>query len=488
LYKTMKKIRDAQKKPMQFLANKVYPFNFLYVVGRYCQKWLEPIRHGLLQYKKHRRFFDESQWWQTSKLQEYQLSRLKKLVFHADTNVPYYRKLFQKNSISPEDINCIEDLKKIPIITKEDVIKNAQDLIAENISVRDFKRRANKRQTSGSTGKCMSLFIDDNFDCWRKAFHHWRYRLAEIPEGSKFIQFWSKPFIDACTNKDYFYEPYMGRLSLSSLPKDGNALDEYLRIIKRFKPAYCIGAPSFLFALAVYAGKQNVQDVRLNTVYSTYENIFPFQKKEIESRFNCRVLRFYNSEEHLVYAWDCATERQMHIESRAGIMEIVDNKGKPVPCGETGRIICTGFNNYLMPLLRYETGDIGSISEEKCPCGRGLPVLSALEGRTSEVLSVNGKKLFPAMLSVVVEKCRNIKECQFIQEPNGEITINIVKDADFDWENTRKLMSILQGVLGNNFQPKIIFLQKIPKTKAGKFQFVINRQKQSLPVLERADL
>lgn len=468
----MKQNARGKKGLLGYLAD-WFPFWLPYRLGALYKNMIEPFEYGFSRHRKFYNFLKESQWWPQEKIREYQNKRLRILMHYVYENVPYYHDIFNERKLKPDDVKSVDDLNKLPILTKEDIIKNKDRLISKKAQKDHFVLR----YTSGSTGKPMLFYRSINFRFIDEAFTKWRLSLAGISAYAKCIRLWSRPFIENDIKDIIHHEPYKVQLSLSNIPCEKDRLDEYLLNIKNFHPVYIIGSPSFLYTLALYARDNKYNDIRFPVFISCYENLYHYQREIIEQQFRCNILRYYSSEELLVYAIECKKQEGMHIEIRKGVMEIVDENGKVLNRGQQGRIIQTGFYNYAMPLIRYDIGDIGSISNELCPCGRSLPLLKSLGGRTSEVIKYNGKSIYPATLSVVLEQFFNIKECQFIQDKKNEIKINIIKRKKYSSKDTEDLTKVLKRMIGKGLNLKINFVDDIPRTDMGKFQFIINRMK-----------
>lgn len=443
----------------------------MYPIGVFCMTIVEPLKGNYFRYREFYNFLEKSQWWPREELEEYQKERLGVLLGYVYKNVPYYEEVLRKNRLTPSDFALVDDLKKLPILTKEDVTNNLDKLISKKVK----KKHLKLAYTSGSTGKPVFFYLDtkDRFINW--VFMNWRCKLADIRISDKNIRFWSRPFIERNLKNICLYEPYYLRLSLSTVPTAQHRLEEYLKLIKEFKPVFVVGSPSFLYRLACYAQDTGNVTVSFPVLFSNYENLYPFQRNLIQNQFHCEVFNIYSFEENLIYATECNKHEGMHIDIRKGIMEIVGENGEVIDNMRPGRIICTGLHNYAMPLIRYDTGDVGSISNRQCSCGRGLPLLKSLDGRTSEVIKYNGKSIHPATLSVILERFRNIKECQFIQESEDRIKINIIKRETYLSKDTEELAKALKRIINEGLKIEINFVDDIPRTKFGKFQFVINR-------------
>lgn len=439
--------------------------SFLYM------RYYEPVILGYTTYLKVYGFLRQSQWWTCQRLESYQNNQLKQLLKYTYMNVPYYTDLFRKLHLSPGDINSIEDLRKLPILTREDVVRNFDKLVVRRIK----KKHMVLVTTSGTTGTPMQFYLDKHYTLLRIAFIRRSFDVMNIKWINKHIYLWSKPFLKKDATGFYLYEPLIKRLSLSTLPYEDTILEKYLFLIKQYKPHYVEGNPSALYQLACYAQENGINDTAFSFFVSYFENIFPYQRDLIKKQFKCEIFNCYITEERVVSAVECPNHEGMHIDMERGICEIVGENGDKVRIGQQGRIIATGLHNYVMPLIRYEVGDIASISETHCPCGRGSRLLKSLEGRSNEIIKCRGKIIYSTALSVIIWKFKFIKECQFIQESDDEITVNIVKrDGDTN-NNAQEFIRILKEMIDDELKVVLHFVDSIPRTKTGKFPFVISK-------------
>jgi len=445
------------------------PIAFLYPLSFLLMRYISPLSMGIIKYLKFCKFLEESQWWPRWKLEQYQTEKLKQLLRHAYTNVPYYTEVFKKLNLNPNDIKSIKDLKKIPILTKEGVAKNFDKLIAKGIRKKYLKLIC----TSGSTGKPMQFYLDKHNDSLEYAFYKRHFDWMAVKIYNKRIKLWSRPFIEREIKDIYFYEPWLQKLSLSTTPHPVNDLNRYIELINQFNPLVIMGNPSFLFLLACYAQEKNIHTDKFKCFISLFENLLPYQREFIKNQFNCEIFNCYECEERIICAVECSKHEGMHIEMERGILEIIGEDGEILPEGEIGRIIATGLHNYAMPLIRYDIGDIGSVLENLCSCGRGLPLLNSLEGRSNEVLKYKNKYIYSTTLSVLLRKFKNIKECQFVQT-SDELKLNIVKRKDYTGRDTQELIKTLRKMIDDKLKINIEFIEYIPRTKMGKFSLIVS--------------
>lgn len=448
---------------------------------------LSSIQEGMggIEYVEKRDMFLKSQWWPKEKLEDYQLDRLHKLVEHAYKNVPYYKRVFKKQRIKPNHINTLEDLEKIPILTREDVAMNLNSLIAKNSD----RKKIKFCQTSGSTGKPINFYRDHSNMTAASAFYTrcinmMGHKLSDRMASLEFTFFltqreFTRSHVHVLVQREFarnhMYNPPLRRLYLSPKAHTPEDLKSYLEIIKKFKPKLMRGNPSMLYLLACNA-EENDKEIKFRSFLSLFENLYQFQREKIHKVFGCEIFNSYGSMEHVVSARECKNHEGMHIDMENGILEVVDKEGLHASRNKTGSIIATGLHNFAMPLIRYEMGDFGSISNKQCPCGRESPLLNSLEGRKVGVLEYGNRSIYPTTLSLLTWGVDNIKECQFIQENDKELTLKIVKRAGYSDKDTKKLLSLIKKVINdNNIKVSVHFTDFIPRTSGGKFEFVIKK-------------
>lgn len=419
---------------------------------------------------KLRKFLTASQWSSRVELEQYQTKKLKQLLKHIYNNVPYYQEVFEKINLTPYDFETLSDLRKLPVLSKEDVINNFDKLISRNSNKKHMKLVT----TSGSTGKPMQLYRDKRDEPIHYAFSRRALSSINVNGIDRKIYIWILPFIENGIKEVYFYEPHLKRLILSPFFQ---GLDQYVKFIKQFKPSIICGSPSLLYHLACHMQENYINDIRFKGAISYFENLFDYQRELIERQFRCNVYSYYISQERVISAFECLNQNGMHIDMERGIVEIVGENGEVLPEGCSGRIVVTGLYNFVMPFVRYDTGDIGSISEVPCSCSRGLPVLKSIDGRACEVIKYKDKYINSSALSIIVSQFKNIKECQFVQENENELIINIVKRNNFSESDAKEVTRHLQRLINGGLDMKINFVESIPRTKMGKFPFVISKLK-----------
>lgn len=425
--------------------------------------------------KKSKSFLEELVKNETSEfsdIQEMQNKLVCNLVKHAFEKVPFYQKYCQKTGLSVQDINKIDDIVKLPIITKDMIRENPLFFCAKNYVK---KKGTFWLSTSGTSGKPLRIFCDmesrqRHYAFWSRfrqwcglANHHKRAtffgRIIMAPDKNN-PPFWR---YDAF-GKNYLFSSYHLR--------DSNLVHYYTKLVE-INPPELIGYPSSLYILAKYCKKNRLTGIRPKAVITTAETLLSQQRELLEEVFGCPVFDQYGCTEMVLFVSQCEYGTY-HVHPEHGCLEVLNENGEQVDPGEVGRAVCTGFANYAMPLIRYELGDQIIVSDEQCLCGRSFQVVKEIVGRVDDILySINGRPI--PRLSPVFKGILGIFETQIIQESCKSLLINLVSDSSFTAKEEYRLEYEIRKRVGNEINISINKVNEIPKDKNGKFRTVVSR-------------
>jgi phenylacetate-CoA ligase len=409
----------------------------------------------------------KSQWWTKEQLVEYQNERLKKLITHAYTNVPYYRRSLNTVGLLPSAIRTVYDLYKIPFLTKEQIRNNSDDFKARNYPHYSFESMS----TSGTTGDPLTLYVEKGKSSasllafYLQTFEHAQCRLTNryllIMQSD---EFWKKEVF----GRILILSPYSLR--------DGNVQILFEKI-KKINPQYIIGFPSaisLLGHLMITKGDNLFND--LQAVFCSGETLYEWQRKFLERIFRCKIFSFYIQSEQVIFATNCEYTHSYHVFPEYGVTELIDKDGQVITQeGKKGEIVGTGFTNDIFPFIRYRTGDIGVYTNHLCSCGRQYPLLKKIEGRTQDfIVNKMGNELpMTGMHDVVPSSSNLIKEYQFFQRAPGDIVLRIVREKGFSENAEQLILQRLTRRLGPGFQFSIEYVDSVKRTPAGKVQFLV---------------
>lgn len=435
---------------------------------------LDKQRYGG-RFNDYRDFLNKSQWFKHEELINYQNEQLNKLLHHAYNTVPYYRNTFEQNKLRPADIKSYKDLSKLPILTKEDIKKNFNDLISTNFNI----SKVTKGHTSGTTGSPLEVCYDSDtifitYAALDRMYDWAGCRLSK--NGDKIVVARGNVIVPVKQKKPPFwrYNHYHNQLLVSAFHMSEENLGHYFRELESFKPKVIDGYPSTLYILAKYLKNNNLK-FPVHTVISSSETLFDFQKELIEDRFSCKIFDYYALAERVLFSTECEKHEGHHMNMEYGIAEICDDNSNPVPIGESGRLIGTSLHNYAMPLIRYLTDDIAAIKNEICSCGRELDLMDDVTTKAEDTITLkDGRLISPSILTHPFKPMTSIEGSQIIQKEYDQIIIKIVPRSEYKDSDTDVLIKGLQERLGEDVKINIEFIDELPRTKNGKFRWVIS--------------
>ena len=427
---------------------------------------------------KNLKFLEKSQWWSLEELREFQNKKLRALIRHSYENVPFYHHEWKKLNLKSEDIKTVEDLRKIPIITKEDIRKNFEDFKSKDFAVRKSKSDS----TGGSTGEPLKYFYDWNawsMD-WACFYRGWGF--ADYHVGDKMVTIGGSSVVPSQKQsfqkqvKDRIIERHLG---LSAFDMNEKNMKKYAEKIAKFKLRFLRGYASSLYIFGKFVEDNNIKFPSLCNVFSTAETLFEPCRKKIENAFGIKVFNEYGVRDGGGNAMECGMHPGLHISTERCVMEFIKD-GENVSSGEMGKIILTDLHNYSFPFIRYDVGDIGIPTDEKCPCGRELPIVKRIEGRTTEIIQFSDGTMWAGPVLTLVFAKFDILQYQVIQEDKDRIILRVIKGKTFSEEDAKMLVQIFNYHVGENGSVEIEYVEDIPASKSGKRRFIISEVKPEL--------
>jgi phenylacetate-CoA ligase len=428
------------------------------------------------------KFLQKSQWWSKEQIEEYQRQQLKKLLAHAYANVPYYRAIFDKLGLVPNNVRDLADLEQLPLLTRDSARENIGALKARNYAVKDLEGVA----TSGSTGSPLGFYYEKGTSRAREmAF----VRSAWGRVGYRFIDKCAVLRDDVVTSnraQRIAEKRLFGRwLTLSSRSMTEQNLPLYVEHMREFKPRYIQAFPSSITILARFMDENAIARFpTLKAVLCGSENLAPWQKDLLQAVFQCRVFSWYGQAEQVAFASECEVSQSYHIYPEYGVFELIDKRGRQIArSGEIGEIVATGFNNAAVPFIRYRTGDLAQYADSTCECGRHHALLDRIEGRANEYVVDSKGGMIPMnsiwlTRDVINADFEGIRQFQFYQETLGEVILNIMPGKDYDQRSSGQMFSALRERLGDDVNMTVRLVDDIPRSEAGKHRWLV----QKLPV------
>jgi phenylacetate-CoA ligase len=255
-------------------------------------------------------------------------------------------------------------------------------------------------------------------------------------------------------------------------------LDRFIAEIRAFRPRMLFGYPSALALIARHArGRgQRMDDLGIRVAFVTAERLYDEQRSAIADTFSCAVANGYGGRDAGFIAHQCP-QGSLHITAEDVLVEIVDAAGRVLPPGEIGEIVVTHFATGDFPFIRYRTGDMGALANESaCPCGRGLPILQDLQGRTTDfVVAADGTIMHGLALIYVVRERPGIERFKIIQEDLAHTRVLIEPGPGFDPAVLGDIAQGFKARLGANVRVDVEVAATIPAERSGKFRYVVSK-------------
>lgn len=417
-------------------------------------------------------FLEDSERWSREELRAYQESRLREIVRHAWEAVPYYRDLFGRLRLRPEDVSTVEDLRKLPPLTRADVAANADRFLSSAFDRRSLRSGS----TSGTSGSPMTAYWDRGMCLMNNACYQRARRWAGAPFGVRYATITGRSLVPIRQRRPPFWRhnPAWNQVMFSSLHLSEANLVHYVRALREHGVEALEAYPSSVYILARFLEARD-DHLPLRSIITTGEPLFPEERRVIEERFDTRVFDAYGQAERVVFTSECDRHEGHHLFEEYGITEFLDDEGEPAAPGVPARITGTTLHNMAMPLLRYTFGDVGALSPRACSCGRALPLLEGLTTRDEDILvTPDGRLIPPIMVSWAPRLIPGVTDWQLVQERAEELTATFVVDHPLSETDREWLLTYFAGRLGTEMRVTIEQVDEIPRSARGKRRRVIS--------------
>ncbi len=407
--------------------------------------------------------------WSAAEWQRWQEERLAFILERAAARVPFYRQQWQQRR-RQGDRAAAHYLENWPVLEKETLRQNPRLFLADDCD----PRRMFADHTSGTSGTPLTVWLSRQavqtwyawFEArWRRWYGVSRFDRWGILGGQLVTPAWQDrpPF--------WVWNAGLNQLYLSSYHLAPANIPAYLEAIRRYRLVYLWGYTSSLYALAHEALRLG-ERLPLRVAISNAEPVYPHQRQAIEAAFTCPLRETYGLSEAVVAASECQAGR-LHLWPEAGLVEVFDGD-QPAPPGAVGDLVCTGLFNADMPLIRYRVGDRGALAppDERCACGRTLPLLASLEGRCDDVLLTrDGRRI--GRLDPVFKADMPIVEAQIIQETLDRVRIRYVPADGYTPQVGELMAERLRQRMGA-VEVALEAVEQVPRQPNGKFRAVIS--------------
>ena len=418
----------------------------------------------------------DSQWWSAEQLQELQLAKLRRLLTYAYDHVPFYRHRWDAAGIHPGDIKTTEDFARLPLLTKDEIRDNADEILST-----DPPSVARRAQTGGSTGAPLIVWRDQaSVDrAWASYVRLWTW-MGYSP-GDPYANLWGTRVV----RRPLAARRYVGLMArarnehvFNAFMMDRTQASAILRQISNFRPVFLRGYASAVEALARTQAEESCP-ISMGAVSTTAEMLIPQQRRTIEEAFGCRVFDQYGCGECMAIAYECDAHSGLHSCAEHCLLEIVDSHGRPVEGDETGEVVITDLDNMAMPFIRYKNGDLARWASGKCPCGRELPLVKEIIGRVSDMIhGDNGQQVHGEFFTHLLEQLEwpakfEVAQYQVVQAVDRSITWKVVSGVRPRESDIAEMVRYIRQQLGD-LAVTVEFVDEIHVTESGKRRFTLS--------------
>jgi len=408
-------------------------------------------------------------------LEVLQLKKLRRLLRYAYKNVPYYKRVFDEQGLSPQSIHSLEDFRQVSFLTKEAIREHKDEIVSKTY-------RANQLipyNTGGSTGKPLQFYQDRVQRDYGSAAELSCNRWAGWDFGKRTFRLWGNRADVAASrrlrgrirnlilNNDIFNTYHFSETDMAALAEQMKTRP--VQVIIAYAPS--------LYKFASYLEESGTSVPAPNGIISSASVLYPFQRALIERVFGAQVFNRYGCRELHVVAAECPEHTGMHIDITRLVVEFINDAGEPCRSGECGHIVITDLTNFAMPFIRYRIEDMGVPLDETCPCGRGLPLMKELSGRKSDILRTPEGELVSGivLITTVIPEIPGLGQAQLVQEQMDLLLVRVVKRIAYNETSEMKFRMELARYFGPKMKFQFEYVDNIPPLPSGKYRFSISK-------------
>jgi phenylacetate-CoA ligase len=404
--------------------------------------------------------------WSDELLQTLRLEALRELL-HASTAIPFYRERFRASGVSPAAICSLDDLALLPPLERHDLQREG---------IRGLARagaKGSRRRTSGSVGRPVEVLRPPEVRAWSAALYRRFHESLGVLPGEHQLNLRTSGRRHG-GGRLRRLPPNVTVVVRADLT-DARAFTRVLRSLERRPPALVCGYSSGLYHFATMLSSAG-RTVSAKACWSGGSVLAEHHRPAIEQAFGCEVYQRYASEEVSPIAHECPEGRWMHVAAEAVIVEVVRDDGRPAAPGEVGEVLLTDLRNLAMPLIRYRVGDLAiAPPDSRCSCGRTLPILGTLIGRSNDVLvKGDGTVLLPGFVTDLMEDVlESVVEYRVLQRADRSIQVSVVqRDEPPPEETQRTIASRLDALVGLPGATQVERVDGIPLLGADKLRHI----------------
>lgn len=422
---------------------------------------------------QHLDYLQDSQYFSLERIREIQFEKIKQLLDHSYAHCTHYRKKFDEIGLHPKDIKSMDDFRRAPVLTKDEVRSDPDDLVAPNI------QKYTMALTSGSTGKPLTRYRDWESNELMRAAGKRSDLWTGYDIGERIYVLYGNPLQEMRGfNKlrSYVRSKILNRVEVLNLLRlNDEAMIRFADMMRRKPPALLWGHAHALHLLAKFFDENGIRDIQPKGMYSAGMVLHDWEREKVQQVFNCKLQDRYGCEELGLIAAECKEMKGLHINIDCLYVEFLDKDGNPVAPGEPGRIVLTDLTNKVMPFIRYDLEDICIHSSEQCPCGRTQPLIKRIEGRVADFLITPEGALVSgiSLTDHFAGHIPGVAQMQIVQEEMDMLSLVIVKDGYYGDKSEEAIARLVREFFGEKMRYRCDFVKMIEAGRSGKYRFTV---------------
>lgn len=424
--------------------------------------------------RHYKRFLDEAALRDANEIRHLSMHKLAATLRWALETVPAYQPY--RHLVARLDAP-LDVLHALPVISKDDIKRDLQSFLSTGMS----PSLRLKTATGGSTATPMVFYLHKGITRTREyAYMEDFHRRVGLSDSDVVLALRGRtvPGAGQAGGRLWMYEPIKRQLILSSDHLERQYMPEYLKAIRAWKPTYIQAYPSAVYPLARWLKEHPAPDVteRIKGVMLYSENVFDYHVALLREVFGCPVLKHYGHSERILMAASMPDDDRCFFWPQYGHFELVDDAGNPITQpGVLGEIVGTGFDNQVMPFIRYRTGDLAMLSDTPHPLLPGYPVVQSIEGRRQEFLVCRDNRVIAVcgMGSAHSSDLAVVDSMQFEQDRPGHFVIKVVASQPLSPEARVRIVRAMEHKTQGGCTAELVEVSAIPRTTRGKHKLLV---------------
>jgi phenylacetate-CoA ligase len=423
---------------------------------------------------------DASQRWPRAQLEELQLARLRGLLSAAYEHSPYWRSVMDDRGVQPESVASLADLGRLPLLEKSALRERREEMVW-----REEGPRLKLVRTSGSTNEALQFYTNSNREAAINAARIRGHRWIGVNKGDKEVYYWGSPVELHAQDRvkrvrDWLVnEPLTNGFEITE-----QAIPRYIEQWKTWRPKCLFGYPNSFLLMVHMAAKAGIDLKALRSrgvrvICTTSEMLGEVNRRIISEAFGLPVYDSYGLREAGLVGHECR-HQTMHTMDEQVILETIDPRTLRPTDGE-GELVVTSLISRVMPVIRYRTGDIVTLTRAACPCGLALGRMEISGGRVADFVVTNqGKWVAGYFIIYICRSMKGVVKFQAVQDRPGEVRVRLVVDGQFPSDGAEQVKAAVRARRASDDRIEVEIVEDIAPAPSGKYRPVIGKLAESL--------